>query len=305
MHAIHPHTPNLFAGNPLDRIDSRRKDAAWIAAQLAGPGAVILPVWRGQNFVMGMDKGTLGLATVPAASVAHLLPRMPWALLGQDKELTFFALDLSSLDQPLPPDTAGTFEDLRRMGGLLPAEDAAILAHARGLMHWLTRHRFCGVCGALCAPEQGGHVMACAAGCGTHHFPRTDPAVIMLVTHNDRALLGQPARFRERRIFTTLAGFVEPGETLEEAVAREVFEEAGIRVANVRYQSSQPWPFPASIMLGFTADAVTHDITIDPQEIVEARWFTRDELEAPADFVLPPPISIARRLIDDWRQQSK
>jgi NAD+ diphosphatase len=248
-----------------------------------------------------MDAGAPALAGLPASGLAHLLHVMPWALLGLRHDQTLFALDLSSLDEPLPAGTEGSFEDLRRMGGLLPAEDAAILAHARGLMHWRTRHRFCGVCGAICAPQQAGHVMACIDGCGTHHFPRTDPAVIMLVTHGDRALLGQPARFRERRIFTTLAGFVEPGETLEEAVAREVFEEAGIRVANVRYRSSQPWPFPASIMLGFTADAVTRDITIDPQEIVEARWFTREELASPADFFLPPPISIARRLIDDWR----
>jgi NAD+ diphosphatase len=249
-----------------------------------------------------MDAGRPVLAAVPAAALAPAMAKMPWALLGLCEGKAFFAVDLSSLDAPLPPGTDGSFEDLRRMGGLLPADDAAILAHARGLMHWRTRHRFCGVCGAVCVPEQAGHVMACAAGCGTHHFPRTDPAVIMLVTHGDRALLGQPARFRDRRIFTTLAGFVEPGETLEEAVAREVFEEAGIRVANVRYQSSQPWPFPASIMLGFTADAVTQEITIDPHEIVEARWFSREELEAPVDFGLPPPISIARRLIDDWRR---
>jgi NAD+ diphosphatase len=301
MHAIHPYPPNVFAGSPIDRADTSRRDEAWIAAQLAGSNAVILPVWRGQNLVAGMQAGAPALAALPASGFAHLLAVMPWALLGLRAEKTLFALDLSSLDQPLPPDTSGSFEDLRRMGGLLPAEDAAILAHARGLMHWRTRHRFCGVCGAVCTPGQAGHVMACTAGCGTHHFPRTDPAVIMLVTHGDRALLGQPARFRDRRIFTTLAGFVEPGETLEEAVAREVFEEAGIRVANVRYHSSQPWPFPASIMLGFTADAITHDITIDPHEIVEARWFTREELETPADFGLPPPISIARRLIDDWR----
>jgi len=303
MTDIHPHATNMFAGSPLDRVDSRRKDAGWVAAQLAGPDAWVLPVWRGKNLVSGMEHGAPALAALPAASFAALLPRMPWALLGVRETHSFFALDLSSLDQPVPAATPGSFEDLRRMGGLLPPDDASILAHARGLMHWRTRHRFCGVCGATCAPEQAGHVMACT-GCGAHHFPRTDPAVIMLVTHNNRALLGQPARFRGRRIFTTLAGFVEPGETLEEAVAREVFEEAGIRVANVRYQSSQPWPFPASIMLGFTADAITHEITIDPHEIVEAHWFTREELEAPADFALPPPISIARRLIDDWRCQN-
>ncbi|HTZ70160.1 MAG TPA: NAD(+) diphosphatase, partial [Acetobacteraceae bacterium] len=132
------------------------------------------------------------------------------------------------------------------------------------------------------------------------HFPRTDPAVIMLVTDGERALLGQPAAFRQMRVFTTLAGFVEPGESLEEAVAREVFEETGVRAVRVRYHSSQPWPFPGSIMLGFHADAATAEITIDPDELLDARWFTRDELRAPDGFVLPPNFSIARRLIDEW-----
>jgi len=300
MHPIHPHPTNVFAGSLLDRLDARRKDTGWVAEQLIGAQTRFLPVWRSKNLVSGPSGGVPGIASLAAGAVAHLLPAVPWALLGVRDGETFFALDLSSLDDPLPGLTAGVFEDLRRLGSLLPAEDAAILAHARGLMHWRTRHRYCGVCGAACQAEQAGHVMACT-GCGTHHFPRTDPAVIMLVTHGDRALLGQPSRFRDMRVFTTLAGFVEPGETLEEAVAREVHEEAGIRVANVRYQSSQPWPFPASIMLGFTADAVTEDIRIDANELVEARWFTRAELEARDGFVLPPPISIARRLIDDWR----
>jgi len=301
MPLIHPHALNIFAGNPLDRVDSRRKDSAWVAAQLAAPGAVLLPVWRGQTYVRGMEAGTPTMAPLPVAALARQLAHLPWALLGVSSEQSFFALDLSPLDEPLPLGMGGSFEDLRRMGGLLPADDAAMLAHARGLMHWRTRNRFCAVCGAACLAEQAGHVMACT-GCGTHHFPRTDPAVIMLVTHGERALLGQPARFRERRIFTTLAGFVEPGETLEEAVAREVFEEAGIEVANVRYHSSQPWPFPSSIMLGFIADAVTETICIDPHEIAEAHWFTRAELDAPTAFSLPPPISIARRLIEDWKQ---
>ena len=300
MHSIHPHPVNVFGGSPLDRVDFRRRDTAWIADRLATPEARFLPVWRSKNLVSLTADGLPCIAAIPLETVAQLLSSMPWALLGLRDGTPYFAIDLSPLDTPLPPETPGHFEDLRRIGSVLPAEDAAILAHARGLMHWRAHHKFCPVCGATCQPEQAGHVMACA-GCGTHHFPRTDAAVIMLVTHGDRALLGHHARFRDTPMFTTLAGFVETGETLEEAVAREVFEESGIRVANVRYQSSQPWPFPASIMLGFRADAITEDITFDGHELLDVRWFTREDLEKRDGFSIPPKLSIARRLIDDWR----
>ncbi len=298
MQPIHPIRPNPFSGNPLDRMDARRRDVDWVRQRLDAPDTAFLPVWRAKNLV---DRSTArpAPACLPADVSRVHLADVPWALLGVRDGRAYVALDLSAEDDPLPQGLGASFEDLRRVGSLMLAEDAAILAHARGLMHWRTRHRFCGICGAPCMAEAAGHVMACQ-GCGAHHFPRTDPAVIMLVTHADRALLGLPARFREQRMFTTLAGFVEPGESLEEAVAREVHEEAGIRVGNVRYHSSQPWPFPASIMLGFTAEAQDESIVADPHELVEARWFERAELRAPQGFVLPPPMSIARRLIDDW-----
>ncbi len=297
MHDLHAHRPNIFAGSPLDRLDARRKDAAWVKAQLAAPDAAFLPVWRSRSLLVGEAKAP-ATGTLDPVVARGLLEAAPWALLGVADGRPFFALDVSSLDVPPAPD--GTrYEDLRRAGSLLPADDAAILAHARGLMHWRTRSRFCSVCGAACFPRDAGHVMGCT-GCGAHHFPRTDPAVIMLVTHSGRALLGQPTRFRDMRVFTTLAGFVEPGESLEEAVAREVWEEAGIRVAHVRYRSSQPWPFPSSIMLGFHAEATTEAIAADTDELVEARWFSRDEVRAREGWVLPPDMSIARRLIEEW-----
>ena len=298
MQPIHPYKPNVYAGSPLDRMDACRKDAAWVQAQLDAPGTLFLPVWRSRVLVGGGETSPALCPMEPGAAHA-CLQQAPWAVLGVHDGRAYAAIDLSSHDDPLPAGHVGQFDDLRRIGTLLPARDAAILAHARGLMHWRTRHRFCGVCGAACLPQSAGHVLACT-GCGAHHFPRTDPAVIMLVTSGDRVLLGQPARFRDWRVFTTLAGFVEPGESLEEAVAREVFEEAGVRVGAVRYRSSQPWPFPASIMLGFTAEAHGDAITIDHDELVEARWFTRDQLRAPDGFVLPPGMSIARRLIEDW-----
>ena len=297
MPHIHPYRPNIFAGSPLDRLDSHRKNADWIGRELADPRSAFVPVWRGNNLI-DADMSVPALRFLAAADVQDMLASTPWAMLGVRNGQTVFALDVSSRDSPPAPE-GSRYEDLRRIGGLLAPDDAAILAHARGLMHWRTRHRFCGVCGAACNAQDAGHVMACT-GCRAHHFPRTDPAVIMLVTHEDRALLGQPARFRNMRVFTTLAGFVEPGESLEEAVAREVWEEAGIRVAQVRYQSSQPWPFPASIMLGFSAEAVTADITVDTSELVEARWFTKAEVRACDGFVLPPDMSIARRLIEGW-----
>ncbi len=297
---LHLHRSNIFAGSPLDRLDARRKDLDWLQAQLAAPSTVVAPVWRSRSLVSG-GRARPQACLLPVDNLRRHLEHEPWALLGSDGDRTVLALDLSRLEDDLPGAEHGSFEDLRRIGGMLPPADAAILAHARGLMQWRTRSRFCNVCGAACQPRDAGHVMVCT-GCGAHHFPRTDAAVIMLVTHGQRVLLGQPARFREMRVFTTLAGFVEPGESLEEAVAREVWEEAGVRVANVAYHSSQPWPFPSSIMLGFTAEALGEAITIDADELVEARWFTRDDLRAPEGFVLPPDMSIARRLIEDWTE---
>ncbi len=298
---IHPYRPNIFAGSPLDRLDARRKDTDWVEAQMAGAGARFVPVWRGRNLVEG-SRGAPRAARLTMAEIGDRLAVSPWAMLGREQEDVLFCVDLSAWDVPLPGVPDARFEDLRRLGGALPEQEAAILAHARGLMHWRTRHRFCGVCGSACTVRDAGHVLACT-GCGTTHFPRTDPAVIMLVTHQGRALLGHPARFRDMRLFTTLAGFVEPGESLEEAVAREVWEEAGVRVANVRYSSSQPWPFPSSIMLGFTAEALDDAIVADDDELIEARWFTRGEARGQDGFVLPPDMSIARRLIEGWMKE--
>ncbi len=270
-----------------------------MAEQLADPGTGFVPVWRGQTLFRPAEDGT------PAAAfpTGLVVDGLGWAFLGHAGGQAMFALDLSAMDDPaafIPPEL-GRFSDLRSIGAGLPAPQAAILAHARGLMHWRGRHRFCGVCGAACEPHSAGNVMACT-GCGVHHFPRTDPAVIMLVTRGDSVLLGHSARFPSSVMYSTLAGFVEPGESLEEAVAREVLEESGVRVARVRYHSSQPWPFPGSIMLGFYADALTDEIILDQDELTDARWFSREELDDPKanGFALPRADSIARRLIEDW-----
>jgi NAD+ diphosphatase len=301
---IPPSRPNVYTGSPLDRASERRDDAAFIAAAFAAPDSLFVPIWRARSLVRGMAEN-MPEAVYLASDVAAELrgPDAIWAFLGFHDGKPMFAIDVSHHEDPLPvlPEALGTLLDIRATAGLLPRDDAAVLAHARGLMHWRARHRFCGVCGGPCLPRSAGNAMACTL-CDTQHFPRTDPAVIMLVTTGDAALLGHSQRFPNSTMYSTLAGFVEPGESLEEAVAREVFEEAGIRVGRVFYHSSQPWPFPASIMLGFHAEALTTEITIDAHELQDARWFTREQMRNPAahGFQLPRADSIARRLIEDW-----
>ncbi|MBN9510336.1 MAG: NAD(+) diphosphatase [Alphaproteobacteria bacterium] len=295
---------NPYAGSPLDRASQRRDDEVWIGAALAASDALWAPVWRSRNLMQGVADGRPEAVFLTAEAASALrMAGGPWVFLGLHFEKPLFAVDASAADDPLPllPPALGAFTDLRAVAGLLPPSDAAILAHARGMMHWRSRHRFCGVCGAPCEPVSAGNVLRCTA-CETSHFPRTDPAVIMLVVAGDRALLGHAQRFPIRDMYSTLAGFVEPGESLEEAVAREVFEETGVRVAQVHYHSSQPWPFPASMMLGFYAEALTETIALDPNELEDARWFTRAEIRdcARHGFSIPRSDSIARRLIEDW-----
>jgi len=302
--------PNAYTGNPLDRADGRRTDEAWIEQRRADPSSLWVPVWRARTLFRGLDEGKPEAVLLTSEAAASLrMTGGAWAFLGLMDSgglpggVAVFAVDISAVDDPTPllPDGTVRFEDLRRIGPGLAPNDAAILAHARGLMHWRSRHRFCGVCGGKCEPRSAGHAMACTV-CDAQHFPRTDPAVIMLVHRGDRVLLGHSQRFPKVQMYSTLAGFVEPGESLEEAVAREVLEESAIRVGTVRYHSSQPWPFPSSIMLGFYAEGLTEEITIDPNELRDARWFSRAELHDPRahGFMLPPQDSIARRLIEDW-----
>ena len=301
-------SPNMYTGSPLDRAGEKREDPVWMAAALDSPEALFVPLWRSRNLMRGVAEGRpeAVFLTGEAAAAVRLSggPQgAPWAFLGMRGPQPVFTLDLSAADDCLPllPPELGSFTDLRAVGGALPGADASILAHARGLMHWRARHLYCGVCGGSCEARSAGHVMQCRA-CDASHFPRTDPAVIMLVHRGDHALLGHSQRFPNSTMYSTLAGFVEPGESLEEAVRREVAEEAGVRVGQVQYHSSQPWPFPASIMLGFYAEAVSEEITIDPRELEDARWFSRSQLRDPLahGFSLPRPDSIARRLIEDW-----
>lgn len=304
MLSIPASRPNAYTGSPLDRAAERREDADWIHAQLARPETLYAPVWRSRSLMKGLEEGRPeAVLLTGAAAEAVRMQDGPWAFLGLWQGRPVFAVDCSAAEDPLPllPEGMGGFTDLRQVAGLLPPGEASVLAHARGLMHWRTRHRFCGACGAPCTPRSAGHVMACT-GCGAQHFPRTDPAVIMLVVRGDHCLLGHSHRFPNTAMYSTLAGFVEPGESFEEAVRREVKEEAGVEVGDVAYHSSQPWPFPSSIMIGFHAEGLTEAIRIDPEELKDARWFSREQVRnhAALGFSLPRVDSIARRLIEDW-----
>lgn len=299
--------PNFYAGGSIDRGAHRRKDPDWLAAARAAQDTRIVPVWRARSLLTGPED---------APQVALLPADAGWdgaelVLLGLSGGAAVFAADLSALDAPeqhpaVAPVLAegGRFVDLRAAGPLMNHDEGSLCAYARGITHWNARHRFCGVCGAPAMGVEAGHVRRCTdPACATPHFPRTDPAVIMLVHDGgDRCLLGRQAAWAPG-MHSTLAGFVEPGECLEEAVAREVFEEVGVRVADVRYHSSQPWPFPSSLMMGFTARALSTELAVATDELEGAVWVSRGFLRAlqPGDaFRMPRADSIARRLIEDW-----
>jgi NAD+ diphosphatase len=202
-------------------------------------------------------------------------------------------------ERPQLTDPSVDFQDLRMLAGALPPEEAGLLAYARAMIHWRETHRFCGRCGSPTRPSDGGHVLRCSnEACRSHQFPRIDPAVIVLVTDGERALLGRQAAWPPGR-YSTIAGFVEPGESLEDAVAREVREETGVEVGAVDYHSSQPWPFPSSLMLGFTAYATRTDISRVDDELEDVRWWTRAEIAGGA-VALPITHSISFRLVEDW-----
>jgi len=301
-----PKEPNYYAAGGYDRAGHRRKDEAWLAARLDHPTSRIVPVWRTQNLVIAAQDGT------PPRAAFLRREQIPGdadneVFLGEHEDHAYFARDLSAEEMPLDvirSDVPLEFADLRRVGPLVGNRDGSLMAYARGMLFWHSRHGFCGVCGSPTRSEEAGHVRRCTnPQCNAQHFPRTDPAVIMLVHDGDRCLLGRQ-KIWPRGMHSTLAGFVEPGESLEDTVAREVFEEAGIKVADVTYHSSQPWPFPASLMLGFHARALTSDIYVDASELEAAHWFERsyilEHLKGSKEFWVPPPVAVARRLIDDW-----
>lgn len=297
--------PNVFSGPYVDRRSQARKDAAAVAEALVDPAAQLVPVWRHRSLVRSLPEPQAVLLSGHHAIRAYLEDEA-LIYLGEFRGRATFAVDvheeaLAAHGAHHGPtlEEAAEFADLRSVGGLLPTDEAGLLAYARALVYWRAKHRYCGACGQPTHPRDAGHVMACVAeGCGHQSFPRIDPAIIVLITDGERALLGRQASWPKGR-YSTLAGFVEPGESLEDAVVREMHEEAGVRVTEIRYHSSQPWPFPSSLMLGFMARALNTDIALNDAELEDARWFTRDDI-ATGVVGLPPPTSVSFRLIETW-----
>ena len=274
-----------FGGSGLDRAAELRGQAEQLQAQ---GDARAIPLWRGKPMIMGDTLVRLPMdhpAMADAATAMVLLGRedgapvfaadfSAWTPADLDAETLNTFLDPSEQHHPAVPEAA--FAELRAIMTRLSPRDAELAATAKAVMEWHRSHRFCARCGAESAMAMGGWQRNCAA-CGGHHFPRTDPVVIMLITHGNAVLVGRSPGWPEG-MYSLLAGFVEPGETIEAAVRREVFEEAGVRVGAVSYLASQPWPFPASLMFGCAGEALNKDLTIDPDEIEDAMWVTREEM---------------------------
>tara|TARA_R110002110_G_scaffold33595_8_gene115129 strand:- start:1266 stop:2210 length:945 start_codon:yes stop_codon:yes gene_type:complete len=311
-----PQNPNIFANNPLDRASYRRADAGWVAGQIADANSLFVPFYRLSPFVLpeetkgaGKDVGWLRMGLLN-----ELGGEKPLIIfLGINKRgKSLFALDVSGLkDHENHPALKGlgAFEDLRglAMAGEISPTELAILAQAKSMIDWNLRHGFCSACGAPSDMAEAGYKRQCPA-CKAEHFPRTDPVVIMLATHGDTCFLGRQ-KIWPKGMHSALAGFVEPGESIEEAVARELNEEAGLTTASVSYHSTQPWPYPSSLMIGCMAVAENDGFEVDGIELSEGRWFTREEVKAvlagkgDGSFWLPPPFAIAHQLVKTFAEQ--
>jgi NAD+ diphosphatase len=296
-----PINPLTYTVNPLDRAGILRTNAAAVQAMLTGGAARIVPIWQ-QRHLINAD-GTAGIFSYDDVA-PHLGDGAEIVFLGRDGETPWFAVGFPPRDTP---PLAGDYRALNEVVLVMPGDQASILAYARAVVIWNANHRHCGRCGAATLGSEAGHCRVCTnAACAHRTFPRTDPVVIALITAGDRCLLGRQASWAPG-MYSAIAGFVEPGETLEAAVRREAEEETNIKVGDVRYIASQPWPFPASLMFGFHARALTTAIRRKDNELEDCRWFTRAEILAftersspESGFKLPNRYAIARLLLDRW-----
>lgn len=291
--------PNFFAGPYIERRSEERDDPQWLGAARADPGTRYVFAYGTTQLLQSGAEPHIAFLTNGAPLLEALDPTS-LVLLGWFHGTRCVLADLPAgrtLELP-----AGTeLQELRPLTAVLPADEAALLAYARALSIWRARHRYCGVCAAPTVPTHAGHCLSCSnTACGQEYFPRIDPAIIVLVSDGERALLGRQASWPARR-YSTIAGFVEPGESLEDAVAREVAEETGVGViyGATRYHSSQPWPFPSSVMLGFRTDAAVGAPVRVGGELEDARWVTREQVRS-GEILAPPTQSISWRLIESW-----
>ena len=300
---------NVFAGNPLDRASDRRRDESWIAEQLAAPDSLGIALWNGKPFVEDAKGGGAQIAYLSADMAREMSGGGEKLLfMGLWKDVAVFAVDIDGSADPAdgPLEGLGRFDDLRAISMTLPPTDAAILATAKQMFEWRRRHRHCATCGEPSVVAEAGWKRVCPS-CKAEHFPRTDPVVIMLPVKGEKCLLGRQAAW-PKGVFSALAGFLEPGESIEEACARELMEEAALRTASVRYHSTQPWPYPSSLMIGLIAEVENEDATPDQTELDEVRWFTRDEAKlliagSLAGVRAPGAMAIAHQLIRAWAEE--
>jgi NAD+ diphosphatase len=300
---------NVFAGNPLDRASDRRGDSDWISGQIAAEESLAIAVWNGKPLVEDAKGGGVQIAYLSARMARELACGAERLLfLGLWQGVAVFAVDLEGVADPAdgPLQGLGRFEDLRMIATNMPMTEAAMLATAKSMFEWRRRHRYCAACGQPSEPAEAGWKRVCPA-CKAEHFPRTDPVVIMLAVKGEKCLIGRQSAW-PKRMYSALAGFLEPGETIEEACARELWEEARLKTVRVRYHSTQPWPYPSSLMIGLIAEVENEDAVPDQNELDEVRWLTREETRAMlrgevADIQAPGALAIAHQLIKAWAEE--
>ena len=305
MNNYNKSTDNFFTSENLNRLAEKRSDEIWINGQLVNPTTLFIPFWQGKNLfnVAGSEPKLVSMKKKELENFSN--DSFPFTLLGELNNKIYFSFSLNECNSDIDKEFSsfGIFASLRRYASLLNRDEASLAAYSNVLSNWQNTHRFCGNCGSKTNLVLGGHRLDCSGpNCNQQIFPRTDPAIITLVYKDDKCLLVRQPHWQPSQ-YAIVAGFVEPGESLESAVAREIFEETGIEVTDIDYFSSQPWPFPGSIMLGFTAKAITDKITLHDKELQDAKWLTRDEiidglknrsLKSPTSF------SIAFRLLENW-----
>ena len=300
----------FYASSAINRHGDFRNNEKFLSTIITEKDTKFIPFYNGKNLFIEINEN-IKPVIFNKFQLHDFFPNGIGGtiFLGVANTLNYVGIDLSSPNQKFDcwlKENNIIIDELRKYGPILDDIEASFLALSNGMFFWQKTHKFCGSCGFQNYSTEGGFVMKCSNDkCGKSHFPRTDPAIITLISFQDKVLLGRSPRFPDS-MYSTLAGFVEPGESLEQALEREVFEEVGIKVKNIKYFNSQPWPFPASLMLGFFAEAINDQMTIDYDEIEDAHWFSINELKSlqhpsiSGGFKLPRVDSIARRLVDTW-----